>query len=159
MNKEEKYKELQQQVVEWGKERGLIFKGNAGKQYLKFLEEVGETARAILKKDESGMIDGFGDIAVTMIILSEQLGNNCELTVTSTVLEIDLFDVVRRVSPSFVNPSAMNFLHDAAASYDLDLVDCLEVAYNEIKDRQGKTENGTFIKFLSEKYETRKSNI
>ena len=159
MNKEEKYKELQQQVVEWGKERRLIYNGNSGKQYLKFLEEVGETARAILKKDESGMTDGFGDIAVTMIILSEQLGNNCELTVTDTVLEIDLFDVVRRVSPSFVNPSAMNFLHDAAASYDLDLVNCLEVAYNEIKDRQGKTENGTFIKFLSEKYETRKSNI
>ena len=29
---------------------------------------------------------------------------------------------------------------------DLDLVACLEVAHNEIKDRQGKTVNGVFVK-------------
>ena len=29
---------------------------------------------------------------------------------------------------------------------DLDLVKCLESAYNEIKDRTGKNENGIFIK-------------
>lgn len=29
---------------------------------------------------------------------------------------------------------------------NLDLIGCLEVAYNEIKDREGKTVNGTFIK-------------
>lgn len=29
---------------------------------------------------------------------------------------------------------------------DLDLKDCLEIAYNEIKDRKGATKNGTFIK-------------
>ena len=27
-----------------------------------------------------------------------------------------------------------------------DLVECLRMAYNEIKDRKGKTENGTFVK-------------
>lgn len=29
---------------------------------------------------------------------------------------------------------------------DMNIFDCLELAYNEIKDRKGKTENGTFIK-------------
>lgn len=29
---------------------------------------------------------------------------------------------------------------------DIDPVECLEMAYNKIKDRQGKTLNGTFIK-------------
>ena len=29
---------------------------------------------------------------------------------------------------------------------DYDLTECLEIAYNEIKDRQGITINGTFIK-------------
>lgn len=32
------------------------------------------------------------------------------------------------------------------AQLGLDPVECLEIAYNEIKDRKGKTVNGTFIK-------------
>ena len=144
--KEEKYKELRQQVIAWGKERGLIHKENSSKQYLKFLEEIGETAKAILHRDSGGIIDGFGDTAVTMIILSEQLGSRCDLTITDAYLNIDLSDIVKRVSPTFINPSAMNFLYCIAHSNGLDLVECLNVAYNEIKDRKGKTENGTFIK-------------
>jgi len=146
MNKEERYKQLCEQVIAWAKERDLIHDGNAGKQYLKFLEEVGETARAIIKRDKLQMIDGFGDIAVTMIILGSQLKHRYTLSCTHTIIEIELYDVVRRVSPDFCNPSAMNFLHDAAARYGLDLVECLESAYNEIKDRKGKTVNGSFHK-------------
>lgn len=33
-----------------------------------------------------------------------------------------------------------------AKQLDYDLVECLETAYNEIKDRKGKTIDGTFIK-------------
>lgn len=33
-----------------------------------------------------------------------------------------------------------------AKQLDYDLEECLETAYNEIKDRKGKTSNGTFIK-------------
>lgn len=33
-----------------------------------------------------------------------------------------------------------------AEQLDHDLVECLETAYNEIKDRQGRTVDGTFIK-------------
>lgn len=146
MNKEERYKQLCEQVVAWAKERNLIDPKNAGKQYLKFLEEVGETARAILKDEKPQMIDGFGDIAVTMIILGEQLNHKYALSCTHTIIEIELYDVVRRVAPDFCNPSAMNFLHDAAAKHGLDLVECLESAYNEIKDRKGKTVNGSFHK-------------
>lgn len=146
MNKEERYKQLCEQVVAWAKERNLIDPKNAGKQYLKFLEEVGETARAILKDEKPQMIDGFGDIAVTMIILGEQLNHKYALSCTHTIIEIELYDVVRRVAPNFCNPSAMNFLHDAAAKHGLDLVECLESAYNEIKDRKGKTVNGSFHK-------------
>lgn len=29
---------------------------------------------------------------------------------------------------------------------NIDLVECLELAYNKIKDRKGKTVNGTFVK-------------
>jgi hypothetical protein len=33
-----------------------------------------------------------------------------------------------------------------AAQYDLDVDDCLNTAYLQIKDRKGKTVNGIFIK-------------
>lgn len=142
-----KYNELKPLIINWAKERELIKKENAEKQYLKFLEEVGETAKAILKDDSAGVIDGFGDIAVTMIILGEQIGNSQELSDIEKPLNgITLYDVVRRVSPEFVNPSAMNFLFDCAYSYGLNLNDCILAAWKEIKDRKGKTINGTFIK-------------
>lgn len=142
-----KYNELKPLIIDWAKEKDLIKKENAGKQYLKFLEEVGETAKAILKNDFDGIVDGFGDIAVTMIILGEQIGNSQELSDIEKPLNgITLYDVVRRVGPDFVNPSAMNFLFDCASSYYLNLNDCLWVAWEEIKDRKGTTINGTFIK-------------
>jgi NTP pyrophosphatase (non-canonical NTP hydrolase) len=68
----------------------------------KMVSEVGELCDAIIKDDKNGQIDGIGDVLVTLIILSNQLG------------------------------------------YDIE--DCLEVAYNEIKNRKGETINGTFIK-------------
>lgn len=142
-----KYNELKLLIINWAKEKELIKKENAEKQYLKFLEEVGETGKAIINQDQSGIIDGFGDIAVTMIILGEQIGNSQELSDIQKPLKgITLYDVVRRVSPEFVNPSAMNFLFDCAYSYGLNLNDCLLAAWNEIKDRKGTTINGTFIK-------------
>lgn len=33
-----------------------------------------------------------------------------------------------------------------AAQLNLDLVECLEIAYEEIKDRKGRMVNGTFVK-------------
>ena len=36
---------------------------------------------------------------------------------------------------------------------DLDPTECLEAAYNEIKDRRGKNVNGTFIKENNKTYE------
>ena len=41
---------------------------------LKVLEEVGETAGAILKKKDKEILDGLGDSFVTLIILCYQLG-------------------------------------------------------------------------------------
>lgn len=89
-------------VLEWAKERDLLHYENHTKQYIKLVEEVGELGSAILKQDESNIIDALGDIQVVLIILAEQLG--------------------------------------------LNLDECLESAYNEIKNRKGVTKNGSFHK-------------
>lgn len=89
-------------VSQWADDKNILKKENAPKQLLKVLEEVGETAGALLKNKEAEIKDGIGDSFVTLIILSKQLG--------------------------------------------LEPAECLEAAWNEIKDRTGKTENGVFIK-------------
>ena len=95
-------KDLEINVIQWANNRNLLNPNNADKQLIKTFEELGEVARAILKDDEEGLIDGIGDVLVTLIILANQKG--------------------------------------------LTIEQCLKHAWNEIKDRKGKTVNGTFIK-------------
>lgn len=96
------FDELEKRVHYWAHEKGILEKENAPKQMLKVLEEVGETAGALLKSKEEEIKDGIGDSFVTLIILARQLG----------------------YTPH----------------------ECLEAAYNEIKDRKGKTKDGVFVK-------------
>ena len=94
--------QLQEKILEWASDRSLLSRDNILKQLAKTMSELGELADAIIKSDQNGIVDGLGDVQVTLIILANQ---------------IDL-------------------------KYDA----CLECAYNEIKNRKGKTTNGTFIK-------------
>jgi NTP pyrophosphatase (non-canonical NTP hydrolase) len=91
-----------QQIIAWAEARNLLRPENAQAQMCKILEEVGETAGALLKKDRQGLIDGIGDSLVTLIIFAAQNGFTPE--------------------------------------------ECLEAAWQEIKDRKGKTVDGSFIK-------------
>ena len=86
----------------WAQERGLYDKGAPKTQTLKLMEEAGEICRAVLKKDESQIIDGIGDCVVVLT----NLAHLC----------------------------------------DVSIEECIEAAYNEIKDRTGKMDNGTFKK-------------
>ena len=47
-----KFEELQEKIIEWGKDRDLLKQENAPKQFMKFIEESGELARGILKDDK-----------------------------------------------------------------------------------------------------------
>ena len=67
---------INDKVLEWAKERGILIPDNATKQMLKLIEELGELAGAIAKNNKVDQIDAIGDIQVVLIILSEQLGIN-----------------------------------------------------------------------------------
>lgn len=66
-------------VIRWAKEKGLLPLNSkerrdiSFKQYTKLLEEIGELANAIIRGDEEGLYDAFGDVQVVLIILAEQL--------------------------------------------------------------------------------------
>jgi NTP pyrophosphatase (non-canonical NTP hydrolase) len=66
------YKELEVKVLNWADDKGLIKYENRHKQALKMVSEVGELCDALIKDDKPMIIDGLGDVLVTLIILSAQ---------------------------------------------------------------------------------------
>ena len=108
------FEQLEQLVISWGEDKDLIKKENSEKQFMKFIEEVFEfktemdfrEIRWDSGMDYSDIVESMqlemGDILVTLIILSSQLG--------------------------------------------IDLTECLEIAYQKISKRKGKTIDGLFVK-------------
>ena len=94
--------ELVDNVVQWASDRNLIEGSTPEKQFLKTVEEMGEVANALGKGDLPELMDGIGDVTVTLIIMAAQLGVKFE--------------------------------------------DCLALAYDEIRHRKGRMENGLFVK-------------
>ena len=81
--------ELIEKVIGWAYDKGILSKDNAPKQMIKVMEEVGETAGALLKKNEHEIKDGIGDILVTVIILARQLGYTPEECLEQAWKEIE----------------------------------------------------------------------
>jgi NTP pyrophosphatase (non-canonical NTP hydrolase) len=96
------FEQLQEKVLLWAENRGILFEENYPKQLMKVFEELGELSGAILKRNKIEEEDAFGDLLVTVIILANQRGIDLQLE--------------------------------------------LKNAYVTIKDREGKTVDGTFIK-------------
>ena len=86
----------------WATERGLYEAGDTKTQFAKLVEETGELAQAILKKDDAEFADAIGDMVVVLTNLAHLGGVSIE--------------------------------------------QCIDQAYNEIKNRKGKMSNGTFVK-------------
>ena len=89
-------------IREWAQERGIYEKGNSHTQYVKLMEEAGELAQGLLKKDAYEIKDAIGDMVVVLTNL--------------------------------------------AALEGMQIENCIDSAYNEIKSRKGKMTNGTFVK-------------
>lgn len=145
-----KLTELQPKILQWAKEKNLLKLENAPKQYLKLLEEVGETASAILKNDVEKIKDGIGDIFVVLTIYFNQTNQNSLLKFTEPNLKFNhgifLYAICGYANDTMNENCPFDWLNDLANSLDLDLTECANIAWNEIKNRTGKTVNGTFIK-------------
>lgn len=139
--------ELKPLILQWAKEKDLLKPENADKQRLKLLEEVGETAQAILKSDKKKCKDGVGDIFVVLIILYAQLDIEFDFDVEPLEKYEELSEQDRLLTLLYYH-DAVGFdqLHYFCQENELVLVECANLAWNEIKNRTGKTINGTFIK-------------
>lgn len=57
-------------VESWAEDRGILEHSTPSAQLLKTMSELGELADATAKHDVAGVIDGIGDVLVTLIIYS-----------------------------------------------------------------------------------------
>ena len=166
-------KELVAKVEEWAVDRNL-HTAEPSKQYLKLVEEVGETVDAIRYGNTPEIVDGLGDVAVVTIIMSLQLGISTDFIATtidtldylektfdieecqylrSTELTVSLSKVAEDLAKGRdVQQGLMNVLSDLVVLRDLKVCESLPLqkslatAYNEIKHRKGKLVDGVFIK-------------
>ncbi len=122
------FKELEHNIIKWANKKDLIENGNSYAQYAKFLEEGTEILVAMNKFET--LLKTAADLDVT----------NEEQLEAYRIKDKDIHnELVDGLGDTLVT------LIILAAQYGLELEDCLEYAYNEIKDRTGKTVKGTFI--------------
>lgn len=144
--------ELHPLIIEWANNKGLINPEFAPRQELKLLEEIGELANAIIKNNVSEQKDAIGDIFVVLVILAAQVNVNIKADIhflCSEHFEIyaESFHhyLLKIINLTSFN-SSFNNLEDVCKKLNLDIIECVNLAYNEIKDRKGTLVNGSFIK-------------
>jgi len=151
---------LIKKVEQWSMERGLNT-ADPMKQRLKLWEEFGELNAAIARDNRELIKDSIGDMLVVLIIYCQQLN----YTSVNRLFEFDIenYDFLRKLDTSaLIDYTAYEILHlrnfiqstndiinrlsVIAERYGMELKDCLQSAYDEIKDRKGKMINGVFVK-------------
>jgi NTP pyrophosphatase (non-canonical NTP hydrolase) len=110
------YEELEKKIIQWAKDRNILENSNAIKQISKTQEELDETLEALKKLDAYKDPD---NLIVRSQIMNEVADGIGDMLVTIILL---------------------------AKAVDLESLDCLEMAYNEIKNRKGKMIDGLFVK-------------
>ena len=139
-------REYQNLILGWAKDKNITREECIPMQKLKLIEEVGDIANAIVKNRKEEQADGIGDAFVVLTILAEQNKEEFEtVDVYSNFEDIELADLLAMIIYSEYNVDFGVFL-ELCKRLDLDIVDCVSSAWNEIKDRKGRTEGGVFIK-------------
>ena len=122
------FEELDQLVISWGRDKDLIKRENSEKQFMKFIEEVFEFKTEMDKVLWLDKIDEPSryDVNKHLRKLKDMKLEMGDILVTLIIL---------------------------SAQLDIDLTECLEMAYEKISKRKGKTINGIFVKLQDSKKE------
>lgn len=161
--------ELNAHIIEWAKERELDTRGTVEAQAIKTVEELSELIKAICKDKKEDIIDSIGDVYVTLVI-GNMLDENYDLREIQEYIDV-LFDdkaikKCKNINKNYKLSKSAVFIQvildynytymtmqeiiclltKIAYSYDLDFVECVESAYNTIKNRHGVMIDGVYVK-------------
>lgn len=159
-------------IKQWATDREL-HAADPMKQLWKLVEENGELAAGVLKQKPEMVEDAAGDMVVVMTILLMQLGddiqdvfnsqdilgdvkknNNNDFSLMTTLdgiyklsnhLYFDKENLMQEKIQRIIGQILIG-INGVCRNHDLYLFECINVAYTEIKDRKGKTINGSFVK-------------
>lgn len=123
-NKEMNFEELKTKVEEWANDKDLLHSENADRQFMKFIEEVFEfkTEMDILVRYRNYYREN-----------SQKKIPKAEHERITKKAELELGDIIVT-------------LIVLSKQLDIDIVDCLNMAYDKISKRKGKTIDGLFVK-------------
>jgi NTP pyrophosphatase (non-canonical NTP hydrolase) len=80
--------DLIEKIESWARDRQIIPNSTPLAQLMKTVSELGELADATLKNDRPGIVDGVGDVIVTLIIYAALQGVTVEDCLASAYGEI-----------------------------------------------------------------------
>lgn len=157
-----KEKELIEKIVQWAKDRNLILGSTPQKQFIKLMEEFGELCAGIARNDKEKIKDSIGDCGVVLIILNEQCQIEKDLILTwGYQIELPESQMVKFTmrylndlswiidggnSDDIVLCGLIQELNGYAHYYGFTMIECLEHAYEQIKDRKWRMIDGVFVK-------------
>lgn len=120
-------RELIRRIEKWAEEKDLLHEENADKQFLKFIEEAFE----------------FRDEYTKLKLKKKWLEDPCDKAVREGV-EV-LVDLQKKEAEIEMGDIFVTLII-LCKQLQMDPEKCLELAYEKIKDRKGKTIGGTFVK-------------
>ena len=164
--------ELVPLIHQWAKERGIFDNSTPFHQLLKTHEEVGELIKACYDDDKPAIQDAIGDTMIclinycyfrkenfnTIFLNALSLKNNTNddcviLSFSANKLLIELLHSEYKMSKYNYTGNCytqilyiVKYLNFITHSANITLEECLNIAYNEIKNRTGRIINGKFVK-------------
>ena len=163
--------ELVPLIHQWAKERKIYEQLTPFDELLKTHEQVGELIKACYDNDKTAIQDAIGDVMITMINYCyfikldaiKHINQAVDLSVTGyytisyvinahnalgRLISLYVWNEGKEISePSGLRVfSILHYLNGIAHLEGTTLEECLNLAYNEVKNRTGKIINRKFIK-------------
>ena len=151
--------ELIQKIEQWASDRNIIKGSKPIDQAMKLFSEFGELADNVGKGRDCR--DDIGDVFVVLAIIFAQLGESIsDVAIQGYTTHSDkkavlhlaesLADFSDMASNNIIDDSIVDilgYLQFIAEDYmDSTLEECVQIAYDDIKERRGVLVNGVFIK-------------
>lgn len=164
--------QLINQIEQWAEDRNLIKGSTPQKQMLKLMEEFGELCGGIARNNPEMIKDAIGDCFVVTVILCKQLNirvlENIDITELVSEFNAEKYDYTNtteqlleavhnlggntlsisnnwKIREGYFDLFLMNLVLITLFN-KLDFQDCIQHAYDQIKDRKGRMIDGVFVK-------------
>lgn len=156
--------DLVTKIEEWAEARNIIKESKPIDQAMKLFSEFGELADNVGKGRDCR--DDIGDVFVVLTIIFAQLGESISSVAVQeyvtrsskkAVLHLSdsLSDFADCASNGYTDDSIVDilgYLQFIANEYNYTLQECVQIAYDDIKNRTGIMHNGVFIKSTDPQY-------